>query len=34
LFAFNGPDTFTANWTFQENGKPKFVEKMEYHRVK
>jgi len=34
LFTFNGPDTFTANWTFQENGKPKFVEKIEYHRVK
>jgi len=34
LFTFNGPDAFTANWTFQENGKPKFVEKMEYHRVK
>ena len=34
LFTFNGPDTFTANWTFQENGKAKFVEKIEYHRVK
>ncbi len=34
LFKFAGADTFTANWTFQENGKPKFVENVEYHRVK
>jgi hypothetical protein len=33
-FTFNGPDTFTANWNFHENGKSKFVEKIEYHRVK
>ena len=34
LFKFAGADTFTANWTFQENGKPRFVENIEYHRVK
>lgn len=33
-FKFAGADTFASNWTFQENGKPKFVENLEYHRVK
>jgi len=33
-FKFASADQFTANWTFQENGKPKFAEKIEYHRVK
>lgn len=33
-FKFADGDTFTTNWTFQENGKPKFVENLEYHRVK
>lgn len=31
---FSGADDFSAKWTFQENGKPKFVENIEYHRVK
>lgn len=34
LFKFSSADAFTTNWTFQENGKPKFVENSEYHRVK
>lgn len=33
-FKFAGADEFTADWTFQENGKPKFVENIVYHRVK
>jgi hypothetical protein len=33
-FKFAGADAFATNWTFQENGKPKFVEDLEYHRVK
>lgn len=27
-------NAFTADWTFQENGKPRFTENIEYHRVK
>lgn len=34
VFQFTGADTFNSKWTFQENGKPKFVESMEFHRVK
>jgi len=34
VFKFASADTFTSSWTFQENGKPKFVENIEYHRVK
>ena len=34
VFKFAGADTFAANWTFREDGKPKFVENIEYHRVK
>ena len=34
VLKFSGADAFTASWTFQENGKPRFVENMEYHRVK
>jgi hypothetical protein len=34
LFTFKGPDAFSANWTFQENGKSRFVQNVEYHRVK
>ena len=34
LFKLGGADSFTTNWTFQENGKAKFVESAEYHRVK
>ncbi len=30
---FLSGDAFTSKWTFQENGKPKFVENMEFHRV-
>jgi hypothetical protein len=33
-FQFTGDDTFSSRWTFQENGKPKFAENMEFHRVK
>ena len=33
-FNFTSADEFAAKWTFQENGKPKFVENIEYHRVK
>jgi hypothetical protein len=31
---FASADTFTADWTFQENGKPRFTENFAYHRVK
>lgn len=34
VFKFASADEFAAKWTFQENGKPKFVENIEYHRVK
>jgi hypothetical protein len=34
VFQFTGADTFSAKWTFQENGKTKFAENMEFHRVK
>lgn len=34
VFQFSSADQFTAKWTFQENGKPKFVENIEYRRVK
>jgi len=34
VFKFASAEEFTAKWTFQENGKPKFVENIEYHRVK
>jgi hypothetical protein len=34
VFRFTGADTFSSQWTFQENGKPKFAENMEFHRVK
>lgn len=34
LYKFASADAFTTNWAFQENGKPKFVENIEYHRVK
>ena len=34
VLKFSGADAFTASWTFQENGKPRFVENIEYHRVK
>lgn len=27
-------NAFTADWTFQENSKPRFTENIEYHRVK
>src|SRR5579884_2093476 len=33
-FKFAGNDEFSADWGFQENGKAKFVENIEYHRVK
>lgn len=33
-FTFTDADQFAAKWTFQENGKPKFVENIEYRRVK
>ena len=33
-FKFASADQFTANWTFQVNGKPKLVENIDYHRVK
>lgn len=34
VFQFANADSFSSKWTFQENGKPKFVENMEFHRVK
>jgi len=34
VFKFSTADRFAAQWTFQENGKAKFVENIEYHRVK
>jgi len=34
VLKFVSADAFTASWTFQENGKPRFVENIEYHRVK
>jgi hypothetical protein len=34
VLKFGGADDFSAQWTFQENGKAKFVENIEYHRVK
>jgi hypothetical protein len=34
VFEFTGPDTLHSKWTFQENGKAKFAENMEFHRVK
>jgi hypothetical protein len=34
VLKFSSADAFTASWTFQENGKAKFVENIEYHRVK
>ena len=34
VLKFASADAFTASWTFQENGKPRFVENMDYHRVK
>ena len=34
LYKFASADAFTANWAFRENGKPKFAENIEYHRVK
>lgn len=33
-FKFNSADEFASKWTFQENGKAKFVENIEFHRVK
>ena len=34
VLQFTSPDSFSSKWTFQENGKPKFAENMEFHRVK
>ena len=34
VFRFASADAFSSKWTFQENGKPKFVENIEFHRVK
>jgi hypothetical protein len=31
---FASADAFTADWTFQKNGKPRFTENIAYHRVK
>jgi hypothetical protein len=31
---FLSADAFNSKWTFQENGKPKFAENLEFHRVK
>ncbi|HEX4605582.1 MAG TPA: hypothetical protein VH724_16390 [Candidatus Angelobacter sp.] len=33
-FEFTSTDAFTTNWTFLQDGKPRFVENIEYHRVK
>lgn len=33
-FKIASANAFTADWTFQENGKPRFTENIEYHRVK
>jgi len=34
VLRFTGADAFSSQWTFQENGKAKFAENMEFHRVK
>jgi len=34
VLQFLSADAFSSKWTFQENGKPKFAENMEFHRVK
>jgi hypothetical protein len=34
VLKFTGDDSFTANWSFQEGGKIRFVESLPYHRVK
>jgi hypothetical protein len=34
VLKFANADEFSSKWTFQENGKPKFAENMEFHRVK
>ena len=34
VFQFGDADQFSTKWTFQENGKAKFVENIEYRRVK
>jgi hypothetical protein len=31
---FLNTGAFISNWSFQENGKPKFAENLEFHRVK
>jgi hypothetical protein len=33
-FKFTSANAFSSNWTFQEDGKPRFVENIDYHRVK
>jgi len=34
VLEFLSADAFSSKWMFQENGKPKFAENMEFHRVK
>jgi hypothetical protein len=34
VLQFLSADAFSSKWGFQENGKPKFAENMEFHRVK
>jgi hypothetical protein len=34
VLQFLSADSFSSKWSFQENGKPKFAENMEFHRVK
>lgn len=34
VLKFTSDDSFTANWSFQEGGKVRFIESLPYHRVK
>lgn len=34
VLKFGGPDDFTYDWTFQQDGKPRFTENIHYVRVK
>jgi len=34
IMKFSGPDSFSAAWTFHQNGKAAFTENIQYHRVK
>jgi len=34
VLKFGGPDDFSYNWTFQQDGRPRFTENIHYVRVK